>query len=186
MLLGICGCATQKFYHGVDATNLTGLFYGMTRLDAEAITGNPKRVLQCVAGSIVTYVYDRGYTGCIIDRTCNPENETNTQTIEIIGDFFYIGLPSMSINECITQCQKGHLELFFDGNNRLIGAREVKSDRDNFCWIKRNNYHDNYKCRRIYTYRRPSTVPESLLLEIYQEDISVKFCDQFPLDEMAH
>jgi hypothetical protein len=172
--LGISSCATKKLYHGVEATDLTDLFYGMRRLNAEKIIGSPKREFQCDSGSIVTYVYDRGYTGCVEDRSCDPEKETGVQTIEIIGDVFYFGMMSMSLNECITPCQEGHLELFFDRDNRLIGVRELPSDRDDFCWNKRED-----KCARYYNYRQPSSISKSLIFEINPEDIPDKICDQF-------
>jgi hypothetical protein len=172
--LGISSCATQKLYHGVEATNLSGLFHGMIRYDAERITGKAKREFQCDSGSIVTYIYDRGYTGCVEDRTCDPEKETGLHAVEIIGDVFILGGFTMLINECISPCQEGRLELFFDGEDRLIGVRELPSDRDDFCWDSRED-----KCINFYNNRHTPTVPKSLILEINPEDIPDKVCDQF-------
>ena len=177
--LVISSCATQKFYHGLEATNLTGLSHGMKRLDAEKITGNPKREFQCDSGTIVTYIYNRGYTGCIGAGRCDPENETKLQTVEIVADVFSFGMMSANINLCITPCQKGHLELFFDNKEQLIGIRELTTDRDNYCWTSGNKPHQGYPCNRIYSNRRPSSVPDKLILFIDQEDIPNKICDQF-------
>ena len=176
----ISSCATQKKYHGVESTNLASLVYGMNRIDAEKITGKPEREFQCdYPGSILTYIYDRGYTGCIGDGGCKPENETKDQTVEIIFDLFSFGGVSAVINKCITPCQKGHLELFFNWEGRLIGARELPTDRDVYCWTGNNDSWEGYPCTRIYNNRQPSTVSEALLLKIPAEDIPDRICDQF-------
>jgi hypothetical protein len=169
--LGISSCATKKLYHGVEATNLTDLFYGMPRHDAELITGEPKREFQRDSETIVTYVYDRGYTGCIGEGRCDPDRETTTHAVEILLDAIMLGGASAIINWCITPCQKGHLELFFNAENRLIGARELPTDRDVYCWTGDNDPWRGYPCTRIYNYRRPSTVPEELILKSNPEDI---------------
>lgn len=175
----VSGCATKKLYHGVEATDLSGLFYGMERLDAEKITGSPKREFQCDYGSIVTYVYDRGNTGCVGEGRCDPENEAKAQSIEIIADVFSLGGMSAVINKCITPCQEGHLELFFDKEDHLIGVRELPTDRDVYCWTGDNDSWRGYPCSRIYNNRQPSTVSEALILEIPAEDIPGRICDQF-------
>ena len=176
---GISGCATKKIYHGVEATNLSGLFYGMSRHDAELITGEPKREFQCDSGTIVTYVYDRGYMGCMGEGRCKLESETMHHATEIVLDAMTLGLTSVVGNWCITPCQKGHLELFFNAENRLIGARELPTDRDVYCWTGSNDPWAGYPCTRIYSNRRPSTLPEELILKIDPEDIPDKICDPF-------
>lgn len=107
--LAISICATKIRYRGTEATDLSVLFYGMSRAEAEKITGKSNKEVQSAGGSVVTYIYDRGYTGCIKDGTCDPDRESETQIFEIV----YIGLASGVIGNCITRCQKGNLQLFF-------------------------------------------------------------------------
>jgi hypothetical protein len=57
-VLVLSGCATKKFYHGVEATDLSGLFIGINRPDVEKITGSATKVFECDSGTIATYLYD--------------------------------------------------------------------------------------------------------------------------------
>jgi hypothetical protein len=130
--LSIVSCATQNLYDGVEATDLASLTYGMNRNDVEKYIGEALREFQCASGTIVTYIYDRGYVGCVKDGTCDPEKEDALQTFEVVGDVFLFGMATVNIGECINPCQEGHLEIYFDQDDRIIGARELPTDRDDF------------------------------------------------------
>lgn len=173
-LSGASGCATKRKFHGLPATDLSGLDYGMQRLSAESITGDAVKEFRCNAGTIVSYRYDRGWVGCLEEGSCEPETEARSQTAEIVIAPFTLGLYSLMEPECAKPCQQGILELFFDRDDRLIGARELPTDRDDFCWRARTE-----KCARFYQYRRPPTISESLVLQIDPENIPDKICDQF-------
>jgi hypothetical protein len=156
---------------------------GMSRNEAAKITGRAKREFQCDLGNIVTYVYDRGYTGCIEDGTC-VQTESEHLRGELMADVLTFGLISALEPQCLKTCQKGYLELYFNSKDELIGVREIPTDRDGLCWESRNSSHrvDPFQrnfCSRVFTYRRPSTVSKSLLLHIEPEDIPEKICDIF-------
>jgi hypothetical protein len=121
-----------------------------------------------------SYVYDRGYVGCFKDGTCDPEKEDALRTFEVVGDIFYFGMPTGNIGEWLNSCQEGHLEIYFDHDSRLIGARQLPTDRDSFCW---NSRREN--CSQYYNYRQPSSVSKDLVIDIDPEDIPEKICDQF-------
>jgi hypothetical protein len=182
--MAITSCATQKIYHGMEATNLSGLFYGMTRLEAEKITGKHKKETQCDAGSIVTYIYDRGYRGCI-NSSCDPDRETIDQYFEIVGDFFTLGLATYSMSQCRNPCQKGNLQLFFDKEGYLIGVREMAPDKDNWCRKRDRKAWGGISCSSIYWNRKPSTVPKTLILAAPAATLTIansedRLCELYP------
>jgi hypothetical protein len=177
----IFGCATKRIYHGVESTDLSGLYYGMKLDDVEAILGSAERELQCDSGRIITYAYDRGYAGCLKDGTCIQSESAHLKG-EIMVDVLTFGIFSVIWPQCLNTCQRGHLELYFDRDNELIGARERATDRDNFCWRKRNSpdVADPFErgfCSRVFTYRRPSSVSE--ILKLNTLDLPDNKCDIF-------
>jgi len=165
-VLGISGCATKKFYYGVEETDLSGLFIGMRRQDVEKITGGAIKVFECDSGAVVTYLYDRGWTGCVGEGRCKEEDESKLQAMEMGADIFSLGMFSGALNQCIEPCQKGHLEVLYNDKNELAGVVEHPTFRDNYCWNRGNKAHQGYPCNRIYKHRRPSSVPAQLLLYI--------------------
>lgn len=181
MCLMISSCATQNKYHGIEATDLSGLFYGMSRADVENITGSPIEENQCRKGSIVTYHYDRGYKGCIRHKACSSSNELNTTLRdEVVNtNIDYLGIPSFMDNYCLAICQTGSLQIFYDLNANLRGVKEINSniDKDSFCWKhfspNSTNRRMKVSCSRIYRERRPPTLPKILILEIEAEE----YCD---------
>ena len=176
--LATSSCATKKFYNGVEATDLSGLIYGISRTDVKTITGNPKREFQCESGSsIVTYVYDQGYTGCVGEGRCKAEDEKYLQATEIGMVYFTAGLFSWALNNCITPCQEGILELSYDSEDRLIGVRELPPYREGYCWDIGgwNKPHEGCPCSRIYANSRSSSVPEQLILDKDPEDTCEKY-----------
>jgi len=177
-LIGISGCATKKLYYGVEATDLSGLFIGMERPDVERITGSATKVFECDSGSIVTYLYDRGWTGCVGEGTCKSEDESKLQTMEIVADVFSVGMFSGALNMCIEPCQKGHLEVLYNDQNGLVGVVEHPTFRYGHCWNKWNTAQEGYPCNRIYENRRPSSVPSQLLLYIDSMVRPDQICDK--------
>lgn len=177
-LSGISGCATKKFYYGVEATDLSGLFTGMKRPDVERITGSATKVHECDSGSIVTYLYDRGWTGCVGEGMCKDEDESKLQTMEIVADVFSVGMFSGALGMCIDPCQKGHLEVLYDDHNGLVGVVEHPTFRKGHCWNRWNSQHENYPCSQIYENRRPSSVPSHLLLFIDSMVRPDQICDK--------
>lgn len=171
------GCAAPRYYRGVEATDLAELKTGISRSCAEKVVGVPINELQCDGGAIVTYVYDRGWTGCVGERRCDPENENGALAWEIGANLFSFGMATAALNMCITPCQKGYLELFFDYQAGLIGVRELPTARDEYCWDPFSKFLE--QCGRVYLHRRPRTVDESLILKIPEEDDSDRICNQF-------
>ena len=171
--LVISSCATQKIYHGIDATDLSGLFDGMSRANVEIITGRPIKENQCNKGSVVTYHYDRGFKGCLRRSRCSPSSELEMTLGESTG-FYYLGIPTFVHHYCLAACQTGSIQIFYDLNANLRGVKEITSDidKDSFCWkhYSFNSQHPGRRmkvsCSRIYRERQPSTLPKKLILEI--------------------
>ena len=177
------GCQTSKVIDGVPATDLSGLYVGISRIDTEKITGEAIREFQCGSGTIVTYLYDRGWMGCGTDGLCQLGGESEEIAREVQAKTHSVGIrPSDFIAGkpyCIDPCQKGHLEVFFNQQDRMIGVRELPTEKDVYCWGRGNKRHGGYPCDWINDHPRPSSVPKSLILYIDPEDIPDKICDQF-------
>jgi hypothetical protein len=122
----------------------------------------------------VTYVYDRGYVGCIETKICDQERESSAKVGEVFFDIFSLGMMSMAISDCIMPCQKGYLEIFFDQSDHMIGARELPTDRSDYCWRRRTD-----TCEWYYKNRLPISISKDLILDIDPEDIPEKICDIF-------
>ena len=160
-------------YYGVVASDFSELFFGMKRSAVEKVTGGAVKDLKCRNGEIVTYLYDRGSTGCVGEGRCNPEKENMAQTLEIVGDFFTLGLVSYSFNDCISPCQKGYLQVYYNNQDKLIAISERPTERTGYCWNRGNKPHMSYPCTRIYEHRRSPTVNIELLHE------GALTCDKF-------
>jgi hypothetical protein len=174
------GCQTSKVIDGVPATDLSGLYVGISRIDTEKITGEAIREFQCGSGTIVTYLYDRGWIGCGGDAGCQSGGEAEEIVRETPADNYFFGIHYDFISRsCIDPCQKGHLEVFFNQQDRMIGVRELPTEKDVYCWGRGNKRHRGYPCDWINDHPRPSSVPKSLILYIDPEDIPDKICDQF-------
>ena len=181
--LTVSSCATQKFYHGIEATNLSGLFYGMKRHDAEKVTGSALKEVKRGSGVVVTYLYDRGWIGCVGEGGCEAEDESKLQAAEIVADIFSLGTFSYALNQCKEPCQKGHLEVFYNDKNVIIGARERPAKKEGYCWGRWNKRSEGYPCFNIYDNRRPSSVSPQLIL--FSDAITGKTAAQWELYEQS-
>ena len=180
LLATLSGCATRKFFHGIEGSDLSGLVKGYTPAEVEHITGAPISTFACDTGGIRTYLYDRGWTGCVGEGRCKPENESGLHAMEIGADLFSPGMFSGTLNMCIDTCQKGHLEVLYNERNELVGVVEHPAIREGHCWNRWNNSHQGYPCNSIYQHRRPSTVPPGLLLFVDTRVTWEQICDRLP------
>jgi hypothetical protein len=172
----ISSCATQKSYHGIDATDLSWLFHGMPRTEVEAMLGNPIKEMQCRKAKLVTYLYDRGYKGCEGKKYC--DDDPILYFHEVMNMFDTLGANLFISNNCFSTCQKGNLEIFYDENGNLRGVKETEPAKDSWCWkhFKVFTGHQGMgprrtvSCSSIYRVREPSTVPKRLIFEIDSEE----------------
>ncbi|MES9937692.1 MAG: hypothetical protein ABW153_14700 [Sedimenticola sp.] len=179
VVFALFGCATNKINYGKSATDFSSMSRGMQRVDVEKKVGQHIREFECQSGTIVTYVYDRGWIGCIGEKRCKPEDIPSNRAWNAAFDVFSLGLFSILWTQCIEPCQKGNLEAFYNKTNNLIGVRELPGDRNGYCWTSENDAQQDYRCSRIYNHPQPSSIPEQLIIYIDPVDIPHKICDQF-------
>ena len=149
------GCATAANLGLFSATDLSGLKPGMTAVEVHEILGDSDETKVTSDGMTERFTYDRGYE--------NPKAKEfdpvfySVSTLAIFGllDLMTFGMTGI----CTRTCQKGWLDLKYDGCGYLVAASESIADDGGWeCW----SGSWRAKCYGFASRRKPTTLSESL------------------------
>ncbi len=147
-LLVATGCATRDLIVGKSSTDLSTFRINMKREDIEKYLGKPSKLesWQEGTGIVAFYSYDRGFYPIAEE----PGKRFLAFMFIFPLDVFSLGVFGLR-TACFHECQIGRLKVIYNVNNRLIGAKELPSERIGRCWTKG-------RCGEILYYP-PSTLP---------------------------
>lgn len=142
------GCSAFFESAGIPPTDLSNLYLGMSRDDAEKILGPPKsESAASMNGFSIEYIFDRGY------RPAGDWKVTRSIAYET-ADVVTFGSYSLSTLEA----QKAILRVLYDREGRIVEATEIMLEH---CSNRAGEW-PREMCEKVQQNLYPSTLPPTL------------------------